>query len=100
MSVSNGFAAQGLNILAQMMEAAGPSRKDNATAFAAESARLAAGIKKQMWNTSSNMYCDGVCAEVGGASKLMTNMFMLAFGLVPQEHVAQVVHGLIHTHCE
>jgi hypothetical protein len=36
----------------------------------------------------STSFCDGVCAEVKGASLLMTNMFALCFGmLVGQEHV-------------
>lgn len=37
---------------------------------------------KQMWNGTA--FCDGVCAEVHGASLLMSNIFSLAFGLVPQ----------------
>ena len=32
-------------------------------------------------------YCDGICSEVGGNSRMMTNMFFLAFGLVDQKDV-------------
>jgi hypothetical protein len=48
MSVSNGFAAQGLNLMAQMMQAGG--RSYNATQFAAESAALMKNMKATMWN--------------------------------------------------
>jgi len=82
-SVSNGFAAQGLNLLAQMARAGG--RLGNATRFEAESAGLAKNMKEKMWN--GKQYCDGICTEVKGASRVMSNMFMLAFGLVPQPQV-------------
>jgi hypothetical protein len=87
MSVSNGFAAQGLNLLAQMMTAGG--RTENATKFAAESASLMKGMKEAMWNGTINgtNWCDGICTEVKGASLMMSNMFMLNFGMVPTAHV-------------
>ena len=82
--MSNAFGAQGLELLATMMRAGG--RTANATAFAAEAASLKAQIVKQMWNGTN--FCDGPCSAVGGNSRVMTNMFMLAFGLVPAAHVA------------
>ena len=42
-----------------------------------------------MWNGTA--FCDGVCAEVGGASLVMSNLFTLAFGLVPAAHAASYV---------
>ena len=39
-----------------------------------------------MWNGTA--FCDGQCDEVGGASKMMSNMFSLCFGLVPAANVA------------
>jgi len=86
MSVSNAFAAHGLDLLARMAEAGG--RHDNATAFAAEAAALKAAMMAQMWNGSA--FCDGVCSEVGGASLVMSNMFTLCFGLVPAASVPSV----------
>jgi len=82
-SVTNGWAAQGLNLLAQMAAAGG--RTDNATFFSAASESLKAAITKNMWN--GTLFCDGVCSEVGGNSRVMTNIFFLAFGLVPSEGI-------------
>jgi alpha-L-rhamnosidase len=65
MSVTNGWAAQGLRHLSVMAAAGG--RAANATQFAGESAGLFAAMKAKMWNGSA--YCDGgmyvcVCARV------------------------------------
>eukprot|EP00035_Acanthoeca_spectabilis_P025007 m.456410 g.456410 ORF g.456410 m.456410 type:complete len:1036 (-) comp21050_c0_seq1:25-3132(-) len=82
-SVSNGFGARGLEMLSIMIGKGG-----NATAaaqYATEAANLKAQMVKQMWNGTN--FCDGPCADVGGNSLLMTNMFMLAFGLVPSSNV-------------
>ena len=83
MSVSNFFGAQGLDLLAQMLKAGGDA---DATAMAAEAANLKAGLRKAMWN--GTQYCDGICSEVQGHSLMMTNMFALAFGMVPEANVA------------
>jgi len=77
MSVSNAFAAHGLDLLSQMVKAGGHA--DNATQFAAESAALMKNIKQQMWNGTH--YCDGICSEVNGSSLVMSNMFTLCFGM-------------------
>ena len=79
MSVSNFFGAQGLDLLARMLEAGGDP---NATAVAAEAASLKAALRKTMWN--GTRFCDRICSEVKGkgASLMMTNMFALAFGMV------------------
>ena len=69
-----------------MMAAGGA--QENATSFAAESSKLTAAMMKQMWNGSA--FCDGVCTAVGGHSLVMSNMFTLAFGMVPDAHVASV----------
>jgi alpha-L-rhamnosidase len=83
MSVSNGFAAQGLNLLSKMVAAGG--RADNATTFAAESASLMKNMRDKMFNGSN--WCDGICSEVKGASLMMSNMFMLCFGMTPTANV-------------
>ena len=86
MSVSNAFAAQGLNLLAQMMAAGG--RADSASRYAAESQALTAGIVREMWNGTH--FCDGICSEVGGNSRVMTNIFLLSLGLVQQQAAGAV----------
>jgi hypothetical protein len=85
MSVTNGFSAHGLELLAEMLAAGG--RTDNATVIAAEAASLKAAIVKYMWNGTH--FCDGVCSEVGGNSRVMTNMFFLVFGLIPEANINQ-----------
>jgi alpha-L-rhamnosidase len=89
-SVSNGFAAQGMNLLAQMMAAGG--RTDNATQFASESTALVNGIQDKMWDAKAGSFCDGICSEVNGSSLVMTNMFFLSFGLIPQAGVDKAWH--------
>ena len=44
-----------------------------------------AAIVTHMWNGTA--FCDGVCSEVGGNSRMMTNMFLLAFGMVPAANI-------------
>ena len=83
MSVSNGFAAQGLNLLSKMVAAGG--RADNATTFAAQSASLMKAMRAKMFNGSN--WCDGICSEVKGHSLMMSNMFMLCFGMTPTANV-------------
>ena len=68
-SVSNGFGAHGLALLAHMLK--------NDT-IAATGKALEAEIVKEMWNGTA--FCDGPCTEVAGASKMMSNMFTLCFG--------------------
>jgi alpha-L-rhamnosidase len=76
-SVSNAFGAHGLELLAHMLQ--------NDT-VGATAAALKAEIVKQMWNGTA--FCDGPCDAVGGASKMMSNMFTLCFGMVPEANVA------------
>ena len=83
MSVSNAFAAHGLDLLSQVVKAGG--RTENATQFAAESFNLMKNIKDKMWNGTN--YCDGICSEVNGSSLVMSNMFTLCFGMVPQANI-------------
>ena len=83
MSVSNAFAAHGMDLLAQMLAAGNQTAK--AASIAAEAANLMAGISKLMWNGSA--YCDGICAEVEGNSRIMSNIFGLAFGIVPDANI-------------
>lgn len=47
---------------------------------------ISAGFKLVYFNSrgrwNGTAFCDGVCSEVGGNSRMMTNMFFLAFGMV------------------
>ena len=128
MAVTNAFCVRGLELLAQMLRAAG--RDANATRVEGEAAALKHAMMARMWNGSvggrevnrtplvalpelmvsrfasqlrtprplstplGSAFCDGVCAEVGGNSLVMTNMFTLAFGLVPAEYVAAAWRGV------
>lgn len=83
-SVSNAFAAKGLDLLAQMLAAGNQTAK--AASIAAEAASLMAGISKLMWNGTA--FCDGICTEVQGNSRIMSNIFGLAFGIVPDANIA------------
>ena len=85
MSVTNAFGAAGLDRLSQMVARGG--RAANASRYAAESAALTAAIDKYMWNASTGLWCDGVCAEVGGNTRMMSSMFLTDFGLT------QALHG-------
>jgi hypothetical protein len=38
-----------------------------------------------MWNGTA--FCDGICSEVQGNSRVMTSIFSLCFGMVPPENV-------------
>jgi hypothetical protein len=66
------FAVRGLEVVSQMLLAAGGRYAKNGSALAAVAAELKANVKDQMWNGTN--FCDGVCSEVKGASLLMTNM--------------------------
>jgi len=82
-SVSNMFSAHGLELLSTMCAAGG--RSDNATKFAAAASSLKKKIVEEMWNGTA--FCDGVCSEVGGKSLVMSNMFSLCFGMVPEKNI-------------
>lgn len=84
--MSNAFCAHGLDLLSQMLKAAGLD--DKASEYAATSESLQKAMMKEMWNGTA--FCDGVCSEVGGNSLVMSNMFTLLFGLVPQANVPSV----------
>ena len=88
MSVTNMFAARGLDILSQMVAAGG--RTANASRISAEAAALKSNIVAKMWNGTA--FCDGICTDpkIKGASLVMTNMFSLFFGLVPAANIPSV----------
>ena len=83
MSVTNAFCMRGLEMLSEMAAAGG--RQANATQFSRAASMLRANMTAKMWNGTA--FCDGVCSEVGGHSLLMSNLFSLAFGIVPQKNV-------------
>merc|ERR1711908_222417 len=68
-SVSNGFCARGLSMLSQMLAVAGDEEKSSEYKVASEN--LLKAIKDKMWNGTA--FCDGVCSEVNGNSRVMTN---------------------------
>jgi len=85
MSVTNGMAARGLEILSELMAAGG--RAQSAAQYASEGAALVSAIDAHMWGGPVNgTFCDGVCSEVAGASLLFTNAYFLAFGLTLKLH--------------
>ena len=83
-SVSNAFGAHGLALLSTMLAEGGNAT--GAAKIAATAASLKSEIVKQMWNGTA--FCDGPCEDVAGASKMMSNMFTLCFGMVPEANVA------------
>ena len=83
-SVSNAFGAHGLALLSTMLAEGGNAT--GAAQIAATAASLKSEIVKQMWNGTA--FCDGPCDDVAGASKMMSNMFTLCFGMVPEANVA------------
>ena len=85
-SVSNGMAARGLEMLAEMVTAGG----GDASKTAAEAAALRLAINTNMYNAANMSYCDGVCSEVKGASLVMTNMMYLNFGFTQDQGAAAI----------
>jgi hypothetical protein len=74
-------------ILGQPCEFQAPGRA-NVTRIAGLAAELKKSIVARMWN--GRAFCDGICEEVGGHSRLMTAIFSLCFGMVPEANVASV----------
>jgi alpha-L-rhamnosidase len=86
LAVCNGWAAAGLDRLAQMVARGG---RASAAQYAAESAALAAAMNTLMWNASAGLWCDGICSEVGGNTRIMASLFLTGtFGLT------QALHGI------
>lgn len=69
--------------MSEMAKAAGNATK--AADFASKAAGLRKAMVDKMWNGSA--FCDGICSEVGGNSRFMSNMFTLWMGFVPQKDV-------------
>ena len=63
------------------LERARAARQPQRPAAAAESASAMKNTKEKRWNGTN--WCDGICSAVKGASLMMSNMFMLCFGMVP-----------------
>ena len=82
------MGAHGLELLAVMLGAGG--RAADAAAVGAQAATLRANIVRTMWNASAGAYCDGICAEVSGASKVMSAIYSLDFGFVPAANIPGV----------
>jgi alpha-L-rhamnosidase len=61
---------------------------DKAAEYGTASSGLKQAMMEKMWNGTA--FCDGICSEVDGNSLVMSNMFTLLFGLVPQKNVPSV----------
>lgn len=48
----------------------------------------ALSLFRPQWNATTGLWCDGVCAEVGGNTRMMSSMFLTCFGLT------QALHGM------
>jgi hypothetical protein len=90
MSVTNMMGVHGLELLSTMLAAGGSNA--NASAIAATAATLRSNIVAKMWNGTA--FCDGICTEVGGNSRLFSNVYSLAYGLVPEANVDSVWTGV------
>ena len=84
MSVSNMYAAHGAGLLTNMLNVGGYNASFVAAAQKAASTVLDC-ISTRMWNGTN--FCDGICTEVKGNSRVMSNLFALAFGLVPADNI-------------
>ena len=64
---------------------------DDAAAFETRSAKIATAFDRAFFDPGSGVYSTGECPEYRQAS----NVLPLAFGLVPDEHEATVLDGLV-----
>ena len=77
LSVTNFYSVRGLEMLSELAAVAGLAA--NASQFAQEAATLKTAIVKQMWNTTTGRFCDGICLdpEVQGHSGIYSDMSTL-----------------------
>lgn len=85
-TVTNAFHCQALKLMAQIAAVLGRAADRNR--FAARAAQVAARINAILFDPGRGVYVDG---EGSRHASLHSNMFMLAFGLVPQERRRRVV---------
>ncbi len=85
-TVINAFHAHSLALMAKIAELLG--RGDDQTLFLGRAARVAARINDLLFDSSRGIYMDG---EGAYHASLHSNMFMLAFDLVPEERKPSVI---------
>jgi hypothetical protein len=84
-TVVNAFHYRGLVLMGRMAEAVGKTQE--ARQFADAAARVKQSFNERLLDKGKGIYVDG---EGSSHSALHANMFPLAFGLVPSEHVPSV----------
>jgi alpha-L-rhamnosidase len=85
-TVTNAFHAHVLVLMGQIAELLG--RGDDQTFFVDRAARVTARINELLFDPSRGIYIDG---EGSSHASLHSNMFMLAFDLVPEERKPSVI---------
>jgi hypothetical protein len=85
-TVVNAFHCHALGLMSRIAEAVG--RRDDQVLFSARAERARGAIQRLLFDPERGVYVDG---EGSRHASLHSNMFMLAFGLVPAQHVRSVV---------
>ncbi|OVE77540.1 hypothetical protein BVX99_02320 [bacterium F16] len=85
-TVTNAFHCHALRLMARIAEVLG--RVDDQVRFAQCAEKVAATINTLLFNENRGIYVDGEGSE---HSSLHSNMFMLAFELVPEDRIAAIV---------
>lgn len=85
-TVTNAFHAHALNVMSRIAETLGMG--DDATVFAEGARRVTNRINELLYDAENGVYVDG---EGSSHASLHSNMFMLAFGLVPSDRKGRTV---------
>jgi hypothetical protein len=85
-TVINAFHCQALVLMSRIAEVL--CRLDDCRRFADAAARVKAALNRLLFDAERGVYLDG---EGSAHASLHSNMFMLAFGLVPRERIPSVV---------
>jgi hypothetical protein len=93
LSVSNFYTVRGLELLAELAQAAG--RSIDAKQCADAAADLRKSVLAHMWDPKDARFCDGICEDVGGNHSIYSDMYSLWLGLVPDEGVKTVWNSTV-----
>ncbi len=85
-TVVNAFHYRALELMTAMAKALDKTK--DANMFSEQAVKVYSAFNEKLFNSTAGLYVDG---EGSNHSSLHANMFPLAFGLVPQERIAQVV---------
>ena len=72
LSVSNFYTMRGLELLAEMAQAAG--RANDAKRCSDAALDLRKSIVAHMWDPNHARYCDGICSDVDGNHSIYSDM--------------------------